>query len=198
MAAILSRGRWVNSAVISANLWPPGENQVALSLIVIQVTWGGGHLGGLFVFILHQVAISILTHWGRVMHICVSKLTIIGSDNGLSPGRRQAIIWTNAGILLIWALETTFSEIVIEIQTFFIEEKAFEKVVCEKAAILSLPQRVKTVLTDSPVALLSKTDYRETSNIRRTKHQNLNISRFVLQLSLPNPLKPGVKSRMKM
>ena len=42
-----------------------------------------------------------LTHWGRLMHICVSKLNIIGSDNGLSPGRRQAIIWTNAGILLI-------------------------------------------------------------------------------------------------
>ena len=38
------------------------------------------------------------THWRRVMHKCVSKLTIIGSDNGLSPGRRQAIIWTNAGI----------------------------------------------------------------------------------------------------
>ena len=34
----------------------------------------------------------ILTHWGRVTHICVSKLTIFGSDNGLSPGRRQAII----------------------------------------------------------------------------------------------------------
>ena len=33
-----------------------------------------------------------LTHWGRVTHICVSKLTIIGSDNGLSPDRRQAII----------------------------------------------------------------------------------------------------------
>ena len=33
--------------------------------------------------------------------ICVSKLTIIGSDNGLSPGRRQAIIWTSDGILLI-------------------------------------------------------------------------------------------------
>ena len=43
----------------------------------------------------------LLTHWGRVTHICVSKLTIIGSDNGLSPGRRQAIIWTNAGILLL-------------------------------------------------------------------------------------------------
>ena len=33
-----------------------------------------------------------LTHWGRVTHICITKLTNIGSDNGLSPGRRQAII----------------------------------------------------------------------------------------------------------
>ena len=56
-----------------------------------------------------------LTHWGRVTHICVNKLTIIGSDNGLSPGRRQAIIWTNAGILLIGPLGTNFSEILIEI-----------------------------------------------------------------------------------
>ena len=43
---------------------------------------------------------------------------MIGSDNGLSPGRRQAIIWTNAGILLIGTLGTTFSEIVIEIRIF--------------------------------------------------------------------------------
>ena len=60
----------------------------------------------------------MLTHWGRVTHICVSKLTIIGSDNGLSPGRRQAIIWTNAGILSIGPLGTNFSEILIGIQTF--------------------------------------------------------------------------------
>ena len=33
----------------------------------------------------------ILTHWGRVTHICVCKLTFISSDNGLSPGRRQAL-----------------------------------------------------------------------------------------------------------
>ena len=59
-----------------------------------------------------------LTHWGRVTHICVSKQTIIGSDNGLSPGRRQAIIWTNAGILLIGPLGINFSEILIEILTF--------------------------------------------------------------------------------
>ena len=60
----------------------------------------------------------LLTHWGRVTHICVSELTIIGPDNGLSPGRRQAIIWTNAGILLIGPLGTNFNEILIEIHTF--------------------------------------------------------------------------------
>ena len=37
-----------------------------------------------------------LTHRGRMTHICVDKLTTIGSDNGLSPGQRQAIILTNA------------------------------------------------------------------------------------------------------
>ena len=58
-----------------------------------------------------------LTHWGRVTHISVSNTTIIGSDNGLSPGRRQAIIWTNAGILLIGPLGTNFSEILAKIIT---------------------------------------------------------------------------------
>ena len=59
-----------------------------------------------------------LTHWGRVTHICVGKLTNIGSDNGLSPGRRQAIIWTNAGILLMGPLGTNFGEFLIVIHTF--------------------------------------------------------------------------------
>ena len=64
-----------------------------------------------------------LTHWGRVTHICVSKLTIIGSDNGLSPGRRQAIIWTNVGILLIRTLGTNFSEMLGEIHSFSFSKK---------------------------------------------------------------------------
>ena len=40
--------------------------------------------------------------------------------------------------------------------------------------------------------------YGKTSNIRHTKSRNLNVFRLVLPLSLPNPLKSGVKSRMKM
>ena len=63
-----------------------------------------------------------LTHWGRVKHICASKLTIIDSDNGLAPYRRQAIIWNKAGILLIWPLLTNFSEILIANHTFSFKE----------------------------------------------------------------------------
>ena len=90
-----------------------------------------------------------LTHWGRVTHICVSKLAIIGSDNGLSPDRRQAIIWTNAGLLLIGHLGTNFSEILIEILKIFIQENAIESVVCETVAILSRPQCVKEFIITS-------------------------------------------------
>ena len=59
-----------------------------------------------------------LAHWGRVTHICVDNLTSIGSDNGLSPGRRQAIIRTNAGIWFIGPSGTNFSGILIGIHTF--------------------------------------------------------------------------------
>ena len=58
---------------------------------------------------------NISIYWGRVTYISVSKLATIGSDNGLSPGRRQAIIWTNGGILLIGHLGTYVSEISIKI-----------------------------------------------------------------------------------
>ena len=50
--------------------------------------------------------------------MCVCKLTTIGSENGLSPGRRQAIIWTNAGTLLIQTLGTNLSEILGKIHSF--------------------------------------------------------------------------------
>ena len=59
-----------------------------------------------------------LTQWDRVAHICAGELTIIVSDNGLSPGRRQTIIWTNAGILLMGPYGTNFSKILIEILIF--------------------------------------------------------------------------------
>ena len=64
----------------------------------------------------YEIFRHYLNHWGRVTHICVGKLTIIGSDNGLSPGRCQAInqCWN----IVNWTLGTNFSEILIEIDTF--------------------------------------------------------------------------------
>ena len=59
-------------------------------------------------------------------HICASKLTIIDSDNGLLPGRRQAIIWNNAGILLIGPFGTNLSEIFIKIHTFWFTKMHLE------------------------------------------------------------------------
>ena len=99
-------------------------------------------------------------------HICVGKTTIIGSDNGFSPGRRKAIIWTNAGILSIGPLGTNFSEILIEIYIF-----SFKKIHLKgkMAAILSRPQCVNwgnfvTFVLWAPVILYD------------TENQNVNIS----------------------
>ena len=89
--------------------------------------------------------LSVLTHWGRVTHICVSKLTVIGPDNGLSPGRHQAIIWTSAGILLIGPLGTNFNEFFYRNSYIFIQENPFENVVWKMASILCRPQCVKSV-----------------------------------------------------
>ena len=61
---------------------------------------------------------TIFFQWrqrGRVAHICVGNLPIIDSDDGLSPSRHQAIIWTNTGILLIWRLWTNVNESLIAI-----------------------------------------------------------------------------------
>ena len=56
----------------------------------------------------------ILTHWDRLKYICASKITIIGSDNGLC----QAIILTNDVILLSGPFGTNFSDILLEIYIF--------------------------------------------------------------------------------
>ena len=95
------------AVIVFVHLSVSNDNKVASpSGIVFQVNYKNG------------VNTISLTHWGRVTHICVGTNINIGSDNGLSPGRRQAIIWTNAGMLLIGPLGTNFSEILIEILTF--------------------------------------------------------------------------------
>ena len=104
----------------------------------------------LIIWIWSELVSDVVSHSGILsqfnslrpsdVYIYVSKLTIIGSDNGLSPGWRQAIIWTNVGILLIGPLATNFSEILIEIHTFSFQKNVLQNVVWKMAAILSQPQ----------------------------------------------------------
>ena len=61
-------------------------------------------------------------------------LTIIGSDNGWSPDRRQAITWTNAGVLLIGSLGTNFSEPLVKIHTF-----SFKKIHLNTSFVIRQP-----------------------------------------------------------
>ena len=104
----------------------------------IETTLKNRCMSCIFLAVLYSVVSrSCLTHWGRVTHICVGKLIITGSDNGLSPDRRQAIIWTNARVLPIWPLGKNTA--------IFIDENARETVVCEMASILSRPQCVNSV-----------------------------------------------------
>ena len=104
--------------------------------------------------------LKALTHWARVTHKCVCKLTSIGSDNGLSPDRHQAIIWTNAGVLLVGPLGTNCSAILIAIHTFsFIQENAFENDVWKMASILSPPQCVKNNLALNRWQVITGTNY---------------------------------------
>ena len=94
-----------------------------------------------------EVAVVIaLTHWGRVTHICVSNVTIIGSDNGLSPDWCQAIIWTSDGNIVDWTLGILRNKLQWNLKRnpyIFIQENAFESVVWKMSAILSRPQCVK-------------------------------------------------------
>ena len=53
-------------------------------------------------------------------------------------------------------------------------------------------------INTAPIIQRCYQDCRQTFDIRRTKCQNLNVSRLVLELSLRNPLKPCAKSGMKM
>ena len=69
-----------------------------------------------------------LTRYRAHYDVTVMKLTIIGSESGLSPGRRQAIIWTNAGILLIGPLGTNVKWNFNRNSYIFIQENPFENV----------------------------------------------------------------------
>ena len=124
----------------------------------------------------------VLNYWCRVTHICVSKIITIGSDIGLSPGRRQAIIWTTAGILLNGPLGINFSEILIEIYTFSLKNNSVENVFWEMVAILSRPECVNVILILTTTRWLNQADQK----LPTFSHDQL-ASRYVFELCWYQP-----------
>ena len=142
------KGRWCGALMFSlicawtngwVNSWDAGDLRCHCThydVTVMEPMLTCYHLGpqkSTSSFLLHAKILSVKSrtnlfssnvfiHRGRVMHICISKLTIIGSDNGLSLGWCHAIIWTDAGILSIGPLETNFGEILINIHTFSLNQ----------------------------------------------------------------------------
>ena len=112
--------RRVGSTRLPSDVFHRPLCQKWLHLLGCYVKIATGKASGLVILI---DKIQLLIHWGRVMYICISKLAIIGSDNGLSPGRRQALIWTNARILLIGPLrKKKCSEILIKTYIFSLKK----------------------------------------------------------------------------
>ena len=86
---------------------------------------------------------QLISPWCRI-YVSVNWVSI-GSDNGLSPVRRQAIAWTTAHLLSIGPLETNFSEIIIKIHTFSFKKMRLKMLSAKLAAILSRGRRVNSL-----------------------------------------------------
>ena len=122
-------------------------------------------------------------------HICVSKLNIIGSDNGLLPGRRQAIIWTDAGILLIGSVGTNFNEILIVIHIFSCNKIHFKmssgkwRPFCFGLNVLKWPTKISRHL-ECELGVVPQSGH----VVKYFKDQSLSIETACLYI--PDPLLP--------
>ena len=126
-----TRGRWINPCILRYGFYWANFSQY-------HCTWCP--LAGA---LCHQE----LTHWGWVTHICVGNLTIISSDNALSPGQTQC--WN----IVDWTLRPLAANFNEKNEYIFIDEESFENVVCKMTVNLSRPQSVK-ILTISGGACL--------------------------------------------
>ena len=112
------RSGWTLVQVMARCLTAPSHylNQcwILMSAVLLHLQESYFAVSALCTIMCEELKNYTLTHWGRVTHICISKLTIIGWDKSLSPGWHQAIIWTDSGILLTGHLGTNFNEILIK------------------------------------------------------------------------------------
>ena len=106
------------------------------------------------------------------------------------PGTQRPLI-TGWGLMLLLLTNMAWNLAGFAAREFFLNYSINEPI-----SLFNVSVMISIELPTIDIQLSSA--YRKLSNIRRTKSQNLNDSHLVLKSSLPNPLKPGVKSRMKM
>ena len=112
-----------------------------------------------------------LTDWGRVTHICVSKLIIIGAD----IDGAKAIIWTSAGIIVNWTPGGKLQWHFNRNSNIFIQ--AFENVLCEVSSVLCRPQCVQSYNSTAVI-------YNKVNSIYRYIQRNKMLFLQVLQMFL--------------
>ena len=130
---------------------------------------------------LAALLLHILPHCVWVTYICISKLNIIGSDNGLLPGWCQAIIWTNAGNIVYWTLRYIFQWNLHWNSYIFIQRKCIWKChfvsasMCENLAPIMYSELRHHWCKERLVACLTPSHY-------------LNHCRFIVTWTLRNKL----------
>ena len=129
--------RWDFKAHIFRRSWH-------IVIIAPRVRWVARTVTGVQLYCIMDSKMNFKTHRGRVTHICVCNLTIIGSDNGLSaPSHYLNQCWNTVN----WTPSNKLQWNVNRNSYIFIQENPFENVVCKMAAILSRPQCV--ILSDT-------------------------------------------------
>ena len=98
---------------------------------------------------------KFLTHSGRVTHICVGNLTIIGSDNDLSPLSAPSHYLKRCWNIVNWTFRNELQWNFNRNSNIFIQEIAFENVFCKMAYILSRPRWVNIYTYRSYLHLLT-------------------------------------------
>ena len=84
-----------------------------------------------------------LTHWGRVRHICVIKLIHHWFRQWFIAWPAPSHYLNQCWNIVNWILGNKFQWNFHQNTTIFIQENAFENVVCKMASISCWPQRVK-------------------------------------------------------
>ena len=127
-------------------------------------------------------SISLLTHWGWATHICISKLIVMGSDNGLSaPSHYLNHCWN----IVNWNLRNNLQWKIKRNSYILIEGNVFQNVVWKMVAILSQPQCVNWVYWGMPCVILPFINIQQAIKLSEQAFLWVHVENWDEKMSLP-------------